>query len=45
MNGDVKSRVYGDTFSIFCLTLCSGYLWINEENHDKIEAHETDRTD
>ena len=26
----------------FRLTFCPGYLWINEENHDKIEAHETD---
>lgn len=46
MNGDVKSRVYEEIHSrFFRLTFCPGYLWINEENHDKIEAHETDRTD
>ena len=27
------------------LSFCPGYLQINEENHDKIEAYETDRTD
>ena len=46
MNGDVKSRVYEEIHSrFFRPSFCPGYLWINEENHDKIEAHETDRTD
>ena len=46
MNGDVKSRVYEEIHSrFFRPSFYPGYLWINEENHDKIEAHETDRTD